>query len=190
MQLKSYPCPCPSIPFHQTCWYEMKAEEVELPAARAGLQPQHPAGSDRAAPPTASESAKCWQVSKGSNCRWKKTDKYLLLASRNTQERAACTSIQNWEHAKKLFPEEKKIMWTCNTCESAGGRVPQALFYLGTEKKLRKASALTFMNRHLSLVFDAPGCNCNSGETQQKMHVTPCSVCSVLMPLSSLRHWA
>lgn len=107
MQLKSYPRPCPSIPFPQTCCYEMKVEEAELPTARAGLQPQHPAfccssQSERAAPPTASDSAKCWQVSKGSNCRWKKADKYLLQPSRNTQERAACTSIQNLEHTKRL----------------------------------------------------------------------------------------
>lgn len=37
-QWKSYPHPCPSITFPQTCWYKLKVEEVKLSTAKPALE--------------------------------------------------------------------------------------------------------------------------------------------------------
>lgn len=96
-------------------------------STRLGLQLLHPTShsgtqSKRAAPLTASDlkqpksesvgCAKCWEVSKGSNCRWKNRQ-ILLRPSRNTHERAACASIWNRQPIRNVlkhsFQREKLL---------------------------------------------------------------------------------
>lgn len=90
----------------------------------------------------------------------------LLRPSRNTHERAACAGVRDLQptrdtqHSKSLFALGNINLGFQMSCAySRLSTTSSLLFDIG--KKNRKLSALTFVNQHLSLAFDAPGCNSN-----------------------------
>lgn len=191
--MEELPSPLPIDPLPPDTLTQAKGERGETINSQAstGVRsgPQHPGSccsgqSKRAAPPTASERqwsrsgwvwawANCWEVSKGSTCRWRQQIPAAAF-QKDPQEGSTCQHMEQGippECGKKTSFQKERWTSAWDTCKPAEHWAPQPLFYRGTGKS---TECVSFNIQELQVQMQPGRC------TQR-----PCSVCSILTHLPS-----